>query len=105
MATTSVPSPRKRGEGTCRADGLGGADGLRDDNLGKRTIARRDSVKRRHWRDPNGDRAQNKGGRPGAARRSGPATFDFATGAAAAARRVPSEWLRRSDKRRPRTRA
>src|SRR5215471_7598007 len=83
----------------------GGADGLRDYNLGKRTIARRDSVKRRYWRDPNGDRAQNKGGRPGAARRSGPATFDFATGAAAAARRVPSEWLRRSDKRRPRTRA
>src|SRR5262249_21018416 len=80
----------------------GGADGLRDDNLGKRTIARRGRAKRRHWRAPNGDRAQNKGGRPGAARRSGPATVDFATGAAAAARRVPSEWLRRSDKRRPR---
>src|SRR6266478_4122029 len=68
---TIVPSPRKRGEGTCRADGLTGDDGLRDDNLGKRTIARRGTVKRRHWRDANGDRAQNKGGRPGAARRSG----------------------------------
>src|SRR5262245_24978063 len=92
MANTIVPRRRP----------TGGADGLRDYNLGKRTIARRDSVKRRHWRHPTADGAQNKGERPGAARRSGPATFDFATGAAAAARRVPSEWLRRSDKRRPR---
>src|SRR5207245_1780229 len=82
----------------------GGADGLRDDNLGKRTIARRGRAKRRHWREANADRAQNQGGRPGAARRSGPATFDFATGAGAA-RRAPSEWLRRSDKRPPRMRA
>src|SRR5262249_15848455 len=59
-----------------------------------------------HWREANADRAQNKGGRPGAARRSGPATFDFATNdAGAAARRAPSEWLRRLDKRRPHTRA
>src|SRR5262249_11918177 len=80
-------------------------------NLGKTTIARRGRAKRRHWREANGreanaDHAQNKGGRPGAARRSGPATFDFATNdAGAAARRPPSEWLRRLDKRRPHTRA
>src|SRR5215831_2223297 len=88
-----------------------GADGLRDNNLGKTTIARRGRAKRRHWREANGreanaDHAQNKGGRPGAARRSGPAMFDFATNdAGAAARRAPSEWLRRLDKRRPHTRA
>src|SRR6516165_973046 len=86
-AFTRVFNALWRGEGTCRADGLWAAlTGLRDDNLGKRTIARRGSVKRRHWRDANDDHAQNKGGRPGAARRSGPATFDFATGAGAACR-------------------
>src|SRR6516162_1704674 len=104
-AFTRVFNALWRGEGTCRADGLWAAlTGLRDDNLGKRTIARRGSVKRRHWRDANDDHAQNKGGRPGAARRSGPATFDFATGAGAACR-APSGWLRRSGKRRPHTRA
>src|SRR5215831_18655753 len=81
-----------------------GADGLSEDNLGKTTIARRGRAKRRHRREANADHAQNKGGRPGAARRSGPARFDFATGAGAA-RRAPSEWLRRSNKRRPHMRA
>src|SRR5215475_6872486 len=83
-----------------------GADGLRNNNLGKTTIARRGRAKRRHWREANADRAQNKGGRPGAARRSGPARFDFATNdAGAAARRAPSEWLRRLTKRRHQMRA
>src|SRR5262249_51750826 len=83
-----------------------GADGLRNNNLGKTTIARRGRAKRRHWREANADRAQNKGGRPGAARRSGPARFDFATNdAGAAARRAPSEWLRRLNKPPPPLRA
>src|SRR6516164_8767993 len=96
MANTIVPSPRRKrvharlqrampGRGHVpRRRPTGGADGLRDDNLGKRTITRRGRAKRRHWRDANGDHAQNKGGRPGAARRSGPAMFDFAIGAEAA---------------------
>src|SRR5262245_10687247 len=107
----NVPSPRSRASSTryggARARAAPtGADGLRDDNLGKRTIARHGRAKRRHWCEANAHRAQNKGGRPGAARRSGPATFGFATNdAGAAARRAASEWLRRAIKRRPHTRA
>src|SRR6516162_8864652 len=105
MANTIVPSPRKRGEGTCRSNGLRAAlTGYETIIWAKGQSPRRGGAKRRHWRDTNGDRAQNKGGRPGAARRSGPAMFDFANGAEAA-RRAPSEWLRRSDKRRPHMRA
>src|SRR6266567_4734701 len=81
MATPLCPLPASGARARAAPPAYGRRRGLRDDNLGKRTIARRGRAKRRHWREANADRAQNKGGRPGAARRSGPATFDFATGA------------------------
>src|SRR5215471_9678405 len=65
-AFTRVFNALWRGEGTCRADGLRAAlTGLRDDNLGKRTIARRGRAKRRHWRDANGDMRKTNAGGPG----------------------------------------
>src|SRR5262249_2511095 len=78
-AFTRVFNALGGGGGRGRAEGLGaGVRGLRDDIWEKRTIARRGSEKRRLGRDANDAHAKKKGGRPGAARRSGPATFDFA---------------------------
>src|SRR5262249_26018317 len=99
------PLPPQAGRGHVPRRRPTGADGLRDDNLGKRTIAPPWQGKAQALaRYTNGDGAQNKGGRPGAARRSGPARVDFAIGGEAACR-APTEWLRRSNKRRPRMRA
>src|SRR6516225_1192617 len=93
------------GPGQFRTDDLSTVRGALQETIiwAKRQLPRR-RAKRRRWRQANINRLHNKGGRPGAARRSGPATFDFATGAGAA-RRVPSEWLRRSNKRLPHMRA
>src|SRR5215470_16459041 len=53
-AFTRVFNALCRGEGTYRADDLWAAlTGLRDDNLGKRTIARRGRAKLTRWRHAN----------------------------------------------------
>src|SRR5262249_27944897 len=89
MATPLCSSPRRKrvharlqramaGRGHVpRRRPTGGADGLRDDNLGKRTIARRGSVKRRHWREAKDDHGQKKRRRPRARPPRRPATDRF----------------------------